>query len=234
MVQNFKLDFNEMTNLMISNKNFAFMRFADGEIGVMQGKYIIGSDNWISPNKITKLSENLLEAISKVDDNIYYGISCSCCDDSGKKYLLSKIKNKQENITFSNLFVNGNYKNFINFINTLNKPVYIIANESAGFYNFPLKILGFIPVPNDCVNYYEYNSDAIKKVLKDNLLEVKNQLFLISAGPMSEAIIDYLWSINPNNQYVDVGSAIAEFIHGKPIRDFAYTQSPYYNKNCIF
>lgn len=234
MIQNFESDFIEMTELIKSNKNFAFMRFADGEIGVMQGRSILGSDSWTSPDRVTKLGDNLLQAISRIDKDIYYGISCSCCDDDGKKYLLSKIKNSQDRITFSNLFVNGNYKNFINFINQLNKPVYVIANESAGFYNFPLEILGFIPTPNDCVNYFEDNEEAIKSILRDNLSEVKDQLFLISAGPMSEAMIDYLWSINPNNQYIDVGSAIAEFIHGRPIRDFAYPQSPYYNKNCIF
>ena len=234
MIQDFKHDFNEMTEMIKSNRNFAFMRFADGEIGVMQGRSIIGSDKWTSPNRVTKLGDNLLEAIARVDKDIYYGISCSCCDDEGKKYLLSKIKNTQENITFSNLFVNGNYKIFIDFIKSLNKSCYVIANESAGFYNFPLEILGFIPVPNDCVNYFEDNEKEIKQILKDNLSEVKNELFLISAGPMSEAIIDYLWSINPNNQYIDVGSSIAEFIHGQPIRSFAYQQSPYYNKNCIF
>jgi hypothetical protein len=234
MIQNFQSDFIEMSEMIKSSRNFAFMRFADGEIGVMKGKAVIGSDNWVSPDRVTKLGKNLLEAITRVDKNIYYGISCSCCDNDGKNYLLSLIKNSHENITFSNLFVNGNYKNFITFINQLNKPVYVIANESAGFYNFPLPILGFIPVPNDCVNYFEQKEEDIKQVLKDNLSEVKDQLFLISAGPMSEAIIDYLWTINPNNQYIDAGSSIAEFIHGQPIREFAYKQSPYYNKNCIF
>ena len=84
------------------------------------------------------------------------------------------------------------------------------------------------------MNYFEDNEETIKQTLKDNLSNIKNQLCLISAGPMSEAMIDYLWSINPNNQYIDVGSAISEFIHGKPIRDFAYPNSPYYNRNCIF
>lgn len=234
MIQNFKSDFIEMIEMIKSNKNFAFMRFADGEIAVMQGKKIVGSDKWISPDRLTKLGNNLLEAIGRTDENIYYGISCSCCDDRGKRYLLSQIKNTQNNITFSNLFVNGNYKNFMSFIKDLNKPVYVIANESAGFYDFPLPILGFIPIPNDCVNYFEDNEDKIKQDLKDKLSNIKDQLFLISAGPMSEAIIDYLWSINPNNQYVDVGSSISEYIHGKPIRSFAYPQSPYYNRNCIF
>ncbi len=234
MTQDFKLDFTEMCNLIQGDKPFAFMRFADGEIGVMKGRSIIGSDSWTSPDRVTKLGEDLLTAITRVDEGVYYGISCGCCDIEGRDYLLSLIKNDISRVTYSNLFVNGNYDSFLQFINSINTPVYVIANESAGFYNFPLEIAGFIPVPDDCVSYWEHNRSGILSVLQENLTEVKNSLFLISAGPMSEAVIDYLWSINPYNKYVDVGSAIAEFIHGRPIRDFAYQQSPYHNKNCIF
>lgn len=234
MSQDFKLDFIEMSNLIKGNKPFAFMRFADGEIGVMKGKEIIGSDNWSSPNRITKLGDDLLTAISRIDENVYYGISCGCCDINGRDYLLTLIKNDRNKITYSNLFVNGNYNSFLQFIKSIDSEVYVIANESAGFYNFPLKIAGFIPVPDNCVNYWEQHRDHVMDILRENLSTVKNSLFLVSAGPMSEAIIDYLWSINPYNKYVDVGSAIAEFIHGNPIRDFAYRQSPYHNKNCVF
>ena len=234
MIQDFKSDFSEMINLIRGDKPFAFMRFADGEIGVMKGRKVIGSDNWISPDRVTLLGQDLLSAIARVDDSLYYGISCQCCDIEGRDYLLGLIKNSRSNVTFSNLFVNGNYYSFLDFIKTLGKPVYVVANESAGFYNFPLEVLGFAPVPNDCVNYWEENSVGVKQALKNSVTGLENQIFLISAGPMSEAIIDYLWQINPKNKYVDVGSAIAEYIHGRPIRDFAYTNSPYYNKNCVF
>lgn len=234
MIQDFKSDFSEMTSMIRGDKPFAFMRFADGEIGVMKGKKVIGSDSWISPDSLTKLGRDLLSAISRVDESIYYGISCQCCDLPGRDYLLGLIKNPMSRVTFSNLFVNGNYYNFMEFIKYLNNPVYVVANESAGFYNFPLKILGFVPVPNDCVNYWENNDIAIKHVLKENFSNVEGQIFLVSAGPMSEAVIDYLWQINPTNKYIDVGSAIAEYVHGRPIRDFAFPSSVYHKKNCVF
>ncbi len=234
MTQDFKLDFQEVFYLIRSNKPFAFMRFADGEIGVMQGRQINGSDKWTSPQYLTKLGQDLLSAIGRIDPNVYYGISCQCCDVEGRNYLLSLIQNPKHNVTFSNIFVNGNYKNFLQELSSLNKSVYVIANERALFSNFPLPIQGFVPVPDDCVNYWEEHGDSVKQVLKESFENVTNELFLISAGPMSEALIDYLWTINPNNQYIDVGSSIAEFVHGHPIRDFAYTNSPYYNKNCIF
>jgi hypothetical protein len=234
MKQDFKDDLQELFELINSDKPFAFMRFADGEIGVMQGILVNGSDNWISPNYQTQLGLDLHKAITRIDNNVYYGISCQCCDNEGKNYLLNLIKNNISNITFSNLFVNGNYESFLLKFNQINKPAYVIANESAGFYNFPLEILGFLPVPNDCVNFWEQTHNEMKELLINAFSEIKGELFLISAGPMSEAIIDFLWSINPTNQYIDVGSSIAEYIHGKPIRDFAYKQSLYHNKNCVF
>ena len=51
---------------------------------------------------------------------------------------------------------------------------------------------------------------------------------------MSEVIIDYLWSINPSNQYIDVGSAIDEYIHGRKTRPYMYEQSEFYSRECVF
>lgn len=234
MIQDFKADFNELFDLIEGDTPFAFMRFADGEIGVMQGRSVIGSDNWRSPNSVTKLGTDLLEAISHTDSNVYYGISCQCCDIEGRDYLLSLIKTDRCNITFSNLFVNGNYEMFKDKLAKINLPVHLIANQSAIVDNFPCMIETFLPIPNDCVNFWQELSEDFKISLTSYYKDITGSVFLIAAGPMSEVIIDHLWKINPTNKYIDVGSAIAEYVHGHPIRDFAYKNSPYYNKNCIF
>ena len=234
MKQIFSDDFIEITKMIKDKSPFAFSRFADGEIAVMQGRQIVGSDKWSTPNYVTKLGNDLLKAIQIVDDNVYFGISCQCCDISGRDYLLSLIKNDIKNVTFSNMFVNGNYADFIEFAKTIDEPVNLIANEEAKLNNCPFKVNTFLPMPNDCVNYWEEMRDEFLELLKESYSNISGELFFISAGPMSEVIIDYLWKLNPNNRYVDVGSAIAEFIHGKPIRDFAYTNSSYHNKKCIF
>ena len=234
MNQIFNEDFQEVVDLVESKKPFALLRFADGEIAVMQGRGIIGSDRWSTPNRVTKLGEDLLKAIAIEDESVYIGISCSCCDEPGKEYLLKRIKNKKSNITFSNIFVNGNYTQFTGYVKTVREPVNLIANVTAKVENCPFKVKTFLPIPDDCVNYYEEVRDAFLGLLEDSYKEVKGELFFVSAGPMSEAIISHLWKVNPHNRYVDVGSSIAEFIHGKPIREFAYVYSPFHNKNCTF
>jgi hypothetical protein len=234
MKQVFNDDFIEITQLIKNKTPFAFSRFADGEIAVMQGRQIIGSDKWSTPSHLTKLGKDLLNAINVVDKNVYFGISCQCCDLQGRDYLLNLIKNDINNVTFSNIFVNGNYSNFIEFVKTIDEPIHLIANEESKLENCPFQINTFLPIPNDCVNFWESMRDDFLNLLKESYSNINGELFLISAGPMSEVIINYLWEINPNNRYVDVGSSIAEFIHGKPIREFAYTNSTYHNKKCIF
>jgi hypothetical protein len=233
MKQLFDEDFIEVSQLIKNKRPFAFSRFSDGEIAVMKGHGIVGSDNWSTPNYVTKLGKDLVDAIQVIDDNVYFGISCSCCTP-GQDYLLSLIKNKMENITMSNIFVNGNYSKFIQFAKTIDEPVNLIANHNAKLEYCPFKVSTFLPIPDDCVNYWEEMRDDFLQLLKESYSDIKGELFLISAGPMSEAIIKYLWEINPNNRYVDVGSSIAEFVHGRPIREFAYAQSQYHNKKCIF
>ena len=48
--------------------------------------------------------------------------------------------------------------------------------------------------------------DTLLKKFKD----IKNELFFISCGPVSEIIINKLYTNNPYNSYVDVGSSIDE------------------------
>lgn len=234
MKQDFKQDLYEVFDLINSNQPFSLMRFADGEIGVMQGKHVNGSDNWVSPNHATKLGTDLLEAVQRVDPNIYYGFSCECCDLPGKNYLLDNVKTSISNITFSNLFVNGNYTEFKARLKKINKPIHLIANERSDLKFFPIDIESFLPIADNCVEFWEKFHVEFKLSLKEYYQNESGKLFLIAAGPMSEVIIDYLWSVNPNNQYVDVGSSIAEFTYGHPIRDFGYEHSPYQTKICKF
>lgn len=234
MNQDFKQDFIEIFELINSKKPFALSRFADGEIAIMQGRQKNGADNWISPNYLTKLGEDLLECLSLVDDNVYFGISCSCCDSKGKEYLLDLMKTKNENITFSNIFVNGNYSDFMNKFKQIKTPINLISNIRTDVNRFPMQVKTHLPIPDNCIDFYQSLRDEFRQSILDYYKDIEGELFVISAGPLSEIIIDILWRNNPHNQYIDMGSAISEFVHGMPIREFAHPLSKYHNKNCVF
>lgn len=231
MNQNFNDDLIELFNLINAKNPFAFMRFADGESAIMRGISIQGIDGWTSTNYLGQLGKDLLIAIDNNHPDVYTGISCDCCDINNKNFLYNLIKNKKENITFSNIFVNSNYDNFIKLFTAIKEPINLISNYRAKLFNFPLKIKDFVSIPDNCVSLYETNKNIFLKNF-DKFKQSTNELFIISAGPLSEVVIDYLWKTNPSNRYIDVGSAIGEWIHGQPIREFAHINSVYRKRMC--
>lgn len=237
MIQDFDIDFYLLCDLIKGNKPFAFMKFADGEASLIEGRSVgvntqaYMQDKWCAPEIQTQLGKDLKIALQNEDPNVYFGISCDCCDQRGKEYLWDLIKNKKENVTFSNLFINGNYPLAIEFLQSIQEPINLIANYVTNLDKFPLKVKEFLPIPDNCVLFYETFKLYFQKNL-DRFKDIQNELFIISAGPLSEVIIDYLWKINPNNKYVDVGSTIGEWVHQQPIRDFSNIFSPFRSRKC--
>jgi len=63
--------------------------------------------------------------------------------------------------------------------------------------------------------------------LKGYVKNTQDELFFFAAGPISEIMIDVLYKTNPNNQYIDVGSSIDEFVHGKKTRPYMQSGTNY-------
>ena len=232
-MEKFNSDFDFFWELINSEKNFTFTRYADGEIMLMKG-YPIGVgtqayniDKWSSPNKLTNVGEQLLKTLNHDENNYYYAISSKTDNINDYLFLKSKISQKQELITFVNLWINSNYEKTKQKFTTLKRDVILICNESAKKENFPFNIIDIHPFPNDCINFWEKNGDEYILDIIEKYKNYKNQLFFISCGPISEIIIHELYTNNPNNTYIDVGSSIDEYVHNKITR-------PYMDKNSIY
>jgi len=230
-MKDFRQDFEFYTNLILSKENFAYARYADGEVALMQGRPIgHGSqaftiDKWSSSEGITKIGKELVESLKHTEKNYHYAISGVSDNIEDYKFLTSHIKN--ENITFANLWINANYQKMKNFYFTLKKEIYLICNHEAKKENFPFLIKEIFPFPDDCVNYFlTHGEDYINE-----LLEYTNQLegetIFVSAGPISEILIHRMYCNNPHNQYIDVGSSIDEFVHKKITRLYMDTRTSY-------
>jgi len=214
----------------------AFARYADGESALIRGRPI-GSDsmvaridNWSAPdNQLTALGLDLRKAVRREHSNYFYAISCDCCDKPTREFLLKTVKNK--NITFANLWINGHYKDFKQRLETITELVYVVANEKGLSGKFPFST-DYFPIGTDCINFWKnHRLDFLERLdLKFGSLD--NPLVLIAAGPMSELIIDYLWQINPTGRYIDVGSAMDEFIFGYRTREYMNENSPFNNRKC--
>lgn len=229
----FELDFNKIWEMIESGTNFAYARYADGEILLMNGQSIgrgtqaYNVDKWGAPNCLTNVGQKLAIALKHTEPNYYYAISGKNDNISDYQYLKSQILQPDNNITFANLWINHNYQNMLIKYRQHAKPTYVICNEVAKKENFPFPVIDIIPFPNDCINYWELFGDRYITELIDKYGNVTNQTFFISCGPISEIIIHELFNNNPNNQYIDMGSSMDEFVHLKKTRPFMEQNSPY-------
>lgn len=239
--KDFTEDFLRIWALIKSKNPMAYTRYADGEVSLMRGYKINKSsqafriDHWKSlDDGITLLGQDLKETLYHTNPEYYYAISCKCCDPDGQSWLLNEIKQSINNITYSNLWINDNYKRFISETGNITESVYLICNKRGKDGMYPFDVCGFYPVEDDCVKYWKNNKEKIIIDMNTISTSFNNTLYFISAGPLSEILIHYLWIANPTNRYIDVGSAIDEFVHLSKTRPFMITGSQYFNKKCEF
>lgn len=238
MKKSFREDFYNAWSRIESGIPFVHARYADGEIALSMGREIgRGSqatevDKWKAPAKMTKLGREILESLCHTEPNYYYAISCDTSSVSDKNYLLSHIKQSREYITFANLWINANYNLFLEKIKTHKRPTIIIGNVSGENAKFPFDIENYLSFGNNCVETWEQYSNEIKDVLNIGIGNISGKTVFISVGPMSEAIIHHLWTVNPTNQYIDIGSALDEYIHGRKTRPYMIDGSYYNTQIC--
>ena len=154
----FQNDFEYYTNLIKSNSNFAYARYADGEVQLMRGNpighqsqaYMV--DRWTSPAEMTPIGLELLESLGHTEENYHYAISGKTDSISDYEFLTERIPNK--NLTFANLWINSNYQKMKQFYQSIEKDVYLICNHKAQPQNFPFKVAEIFPFPDDCISYF--------------------------------------------------------------------------------
>ena len=231
-------DFNYFWDLIERKQNFAFARYADGELALMRGHEIgqntqaFKVDKWGAPAKISRVGADLVDTLNHEEYNYYYAISAVSDNYSDYNNLKTNIKQKDCNITFANLWINANYSRTLNKYKTLKRDVILIVNENAKSENYPFTVKEIFKFPNDCIKYWENNYQQFMNELYDyiKLNNIENQLFFIACGPVSEIIIHKLYTVYPNNTYVDVGSSLDEWTHGYKTRPYMDSNSQYANE----
>jgi hypothetical protein len=232
-MRNFNNDFDFFWKKIVDGDNFTFTRYADGEVMLMNGIAVGNNtqaynvDKWNSPNKLTKVGKELLTTMNHTEGDYYYAISATSDSSSDYNFLSGKIKQTTDNITFVNLWINANYGKMKTNYSHLKRDVIVLCNHKAKKENFPFNVTDITPFPDDCINFWENNSEEFITDILEKYGSEKDKLFFISCGPVSEIIIHRLYENNPNNTYVDVGSSIDEFVHGKITRPFMDPNSIY-------
>jgi glycosyltransferase involved in cell wall biosynthesis len=212
---------------LIAGDNFALMRNADGELAIMQGRAVSAQEgNWKSPNHVTNLGKAIYDSLNIDDPNVYYAISCPCCDEPAYNWYRSRIKNK--NLTFANIWINNNFIRFKECFPRLKRDAVLIAkHRAAGKPIGNLNILAHYEISDDCISFWDENAHEMLEKIKSEHGDKNNLLYVVSAGPMSGPIIAELYRNNPRNCYIDFGSSIDIYYRG-------YISRPYMKKNNIY
>lgn len=232
--KSFDAEFYLLLEKLKSGENFAFNRFSDGELFILQNKELILGDNLIKigdkiisgpykkedhkhfdPLKHSFYAERLWDAFKYKEENYFKGLSCACCvgEENFKWQLahLSELKN-DKHLTWANLLVNGNYPRFINEMLPVlaNKNVVYICNENANLEMMKFVKHSFLVGYNAMVNDYGV-INTIANWIKDNAIE--DHVFLFSASTLSKLAIHQLFQKFKNNTYIDVGTTLNAFMN---------------------
>ena len=253
----------ELFREKLSNgENFAFTRFSDGELFILQNKrlelnenhYIIGNNLGMGryneeeqkkfhPETHSENRQMLIDSLQHQQENYFKGISCRCCvSQSDFDFQMEMAGGDSEYMTWSNLFVNGNYEKYLERIVPLfkTKKVIIVVNKSADISQLGFDIVKDFRVGTNCFINDVSIIDDLKKYISEN--DIRDHLVLVSAASLSNLIIHQLFREFPNNTYLDMGSTLNPIMKMEGwkgsreyLKEYWMKQGRFYlEKNCIW
>lgn len=243
MSKTFKGDFDIFLNYINRGTNFSLTRFGDGEMMIINGTKLdllkkgAGEFAYIPNNVRCESSRKLLtESFTYKDPTYFVGIACRCCVGDDKHNSMKKSSNQLEsNLTWANIFVNSNFNIFNTHMLTSlkNRKLALICHKASNTDDLPFNV--------DSKYIFKVNADAwihdielidkIKRLIdSDNM---KDYVFLISAGPFANILVCELHKHDKNNTYLDVGSVLDKYLK-LPLTRGYLKGSPTLKKICVW
>jgi hypothetical protein len=230
--------FESYARRIVARQPMVMYRFGDGELMLTEGKPV-GSqtqagqiDRWQAPAHLTRLGQVLRHVLSCEEPQLHFGIPCTCCNPAGHQWLTTKLRRSQ--LFPANLFVNANYPRFQALMAALaDRPVAVVVNERAATCRLPFRSLREQRVPDQCVTRFQSHAEEVQAQSRATVSDLRGVIVLVAAGPMSEALIHVMWNSNPHNTYLDVGSAIDEYLYGQKTRPYQIAGTAYAQRHCV-
>lgn len=226
--KDFRRHFWMLQSKLKSGENFAFSRYSDGEMNIMQNQHLVLDNKStrldgkkvgityddtdhkeFNPTKHGALRDKLMEAYRYHIDNYFVGLSCPCCVG---KYNNDWMKHERggddAHLTWANLFVNANYPYFLEHVVPLlsGKNVVFICNEKSTFDKLPFKVKKDFRIGQNAM----INNIGLIEEIGDWIGEndIRDHVFLFSASTLSNILIYELYKKYPDNTYIDVGTTL--------------------------
>lgn len=250
-MKDFKEHFFLLFNKLKNNENFGFSRFSDGELRIMQnqelvlgdgynkigdvissGNYFLEDRKHVDPKIHPHVVDKLMESYQFKKHNYYVGLSCRCCvGEKDFKQMIDWRGGDDEFLTWSNLWVNGNYDLFKEYMipEFSNHKIVYVLNENANLGGLPFKVVKDFRVGENCI-VNEFNKhEEIAQWIEEN--KIKNHVFLFSASSLSNFMIYELFKKYDQNTYIDVGTTLNIELGMKGVRQYLIGRN---KKICIW
>ncbi len=229
-MKHFKNAFQQILEKIKNKENFAFTRFSDGELFIMQNKTVVLADNHYitgnikGPNRYTKeehkefypekhqkYRHKLLECYKHIQDGYYKGICTSTDGHVGKEnfdWMIELHGSDHETLTFANLLINANYTNFVEQMIPAfcDRDIIYVVNEMADTSKLPFNIVKEFHIGSNCMIENFDTSDKVRTYIREN--NIKDHVVLCSAASLSNFIIYDCFKENQNNTFLDIGSCL--------------------------
>ena len=166
---------------------------------------------------ISKLKERDNFTFSRFSDGELYilnkGITCRCCGgDENFDWQVEFMGEGEHNLSWANLWVNANYKYFVEeFIPILqDRKIILVSHEDADLEKAPFPIVKHFPIGRNCL----VNNYSIIKEMKEYVTQnsIKNHVFLFSAASLSNILCHQLSVHAPENTYIDIGTTLHGYL----------------------
>jgi hypothetical protein len=233
-------DFDKFLDKIKSGEYFSLSRWGDGELMILENKFIDlrnqkNGEFRYDPNlpEYVGVKNKLTLSYTSKDDEYYIGVACPCCVGQEKyEYMKKKSCQDEEHLTWANIYVNANYKRFIEeFVPEMNNhDIVMVVNNQANTskLSFPVEKTYKVGIDAWHLDY------KIVDKIKEDYLESKDKIFLFAAGPLANILTYELWFyMNKNNTYIDIGSTLDVQMGMKPTRGY-HLGAPTLNKICIW
>lgn len=229
--KNYSEDIKIIHKALANGENISFSKFCDGEWAVLSNNAINNKEFWFDPNKENDQNKRkaLLDAFQYKNERYFVGITCvGVFGIETHRQMVTLSNQNQEHLTWADIWVNSNYKYYLQKIVPLysKKPIVIFANKNAKIENLPFIPYLHIPVDH---NAWEYNWDIIEtsKSISRGLNDV---IFLFCCGPFGNILCHKLTESNPNNTYLDIGSTLNPFLKSAGFERDYYMGDNYFSR----
>lgn len=196
---------------------FALIRPADGEYRVLKNETLTNIDDWTF-RAGDRLSNDLNNAIKDaVKNNIFIGIACPDCNAQMYNWYLNTYSMNPLYTTFANVFVNSNWKHWVDFLKANKPEVHLFGPSNNPYF---LNIRNYHPIPEKLVNSWNTEAEGTIRSVLDVTNKTCGQLYFFSCGPIAKILISRAWTENKTNTYIDIGSSLDLFLKGKTNRHY--------------